>query len=748
MLRQRMTRPGALLSSLVPRRPAGWWIAQLALLGLAALQLWNVVGCLGGCYADIEALFGQRVAALSVPDMRLNSWILAWVQRALTGAPTSLFDANAFHPADAALTGSEHMLGVSIALLPLSPFGPGAVLLHQVATVLSVLIMGWTTFALARWLTSSDRAAFVAAALAMFMPWRIFELAHVQLLSAHWIPLIWLLVGKILTGEAGRRTAPLLALVLLLQLTCSYYLAYYVSASIAVLVPVLTLRHGFHRARLARLGAALAGAYVPFVLVSLLYLQREIASDLVLMGAVDLEISLGEVWAAITGRTPGAAEEATRLTYQVPFCVLLFAVLGAFLGRLGGRSPDVVPRRFGSFVIALWLIVFSSLVLLLGNQIHIGERVVDLPARLAYEWIPGFRHLRTSARWSFLVGISTPLLAAIGLHRAEQALSRLALRGRSVMLLGFRLGVVVFVLLDMRWETIPVRSAGLAEIARPYEVLRELPAGPVVEIPWPVSRLGQAHTGARYMLASTLHWKPILNGFAPYPPRPYEFLHRLAWRLPSEDALEQLTRLAGLRWIVIHLSEVKARERAEWQRLVSKGVLRRAFRDSQTWVLEVVDRDEAGVWVEAVKTRVPRERTLTGLMREPIVVPGGSSRLEVEIPEVLPQGAAREVFVEVAATITNGTARSWPGIDIQTEGLVQLRHEFVSSDGTFVQEGVTSLHADVPAKGVLVTRAFLEPPERVGIYRLRFGLVQRRGDALAEFGVPEVERQVAVKAPL
>jgi hypothetical protein len=728
------------------KRSWSFLAAQLGLLLLATHQLWSVMGCLGGCYADIETIFGAKVAGLSLPDMRLNSWILAWVQRALTRDPTALFDANAFHPASGGLTGSEHMLGVSIPLLPLAPFAPGAVLLHQLATVLSFLIMGWTTFALARWITRSDWAAFVAAAMAMFMPWRVFELAHVQLLSAHWIPLVWLLVGQIVTGDSKRWTPAWLAIVLFLQLCASYYLAYYVTVSLVVLVTVLALRHGFHADRAVRLGAALAFAYLTFVLLSLPYLEREAASDLVLMGAANLETSMGDVLAAFAGQSPGLAAGTTRLTYQVPLYILLLGALGALLGRLR-RPADPEHGRLRSFSLALWCIVLTSMVFLLGNQIHVGERVIDLPGRFASEWIPGFRHLRTPARWSFLVGIAMPLLAGIGVQRGEAFLARLFRDRSSAALLGARIAVASFLLLDMSWRSIPVRSVGLAEMAGPYDALRELPQGPVLEIPWPRSRLREAETGSRYMLASTLHWNPILNGFAPYPPRSYAFLHRLGAGPPSEQGLEKLQRLSGLRWIVVHLQHVPAAERQEWARLVSAGVLRRAHADPSSWVLELVDREGAGAWLEALTTSEARERTLTGLARELVVVPPGAGILEVSLAGILPQGAVREVFVPVEATIRNGTSRAWPGFDVQTEGLVQLRYRFLASDGLTLAQGVLPLDADVPAQETLVTRGLLPPPERPGLYRARFDLVQRFGEQLVELDVPAFELQVRVQGP-
>jgi hypothetical protein len=462
------------------------------------------------------------------------------------------------------------------------------------------------------------------------------------------------------------------------------------------------------------------------------------------MGAANLETSLHDFFAFLAGQSPGMASESPRLTYHVPLCVVLLAVVAAALGRFRLR-PSEAPERIRSFAIALWLIVITALVFVLGSEAQIGERSVGLPGGLAAEWIPGFRHLRTPARWLFLVGIAAPLLAGIGVYRMERVLVQLARSGSRLALPGLRVVVLVLVTLDMRWETIPIRSAGLESIAQPYEALRELPPGPVLEIPWPASRLREADTGSRYMLASTLHWKPILNGFAPYPPRTYPFLQRLAWHLPSEDALEKLTRLTGLRWIVVHVGQVAGAERRGWEQLISDGAVRRVFQDPATWVLEVVEREGAGAWEEALKSSTLRERTLTGIARSPIVVAEGSSHLEVEVSRVLPLGAAREVYTEIEARITNGTARAWPGIDIQTEGLVQLRYQFLTSDGATARDGTVPLYVDVPAMGSRVIRGLLRPPEEPGVYRLRFVLVQRQGGGLVPLGVGAVERRVTVR---
>ena len=106
--------------------------------------------------------------------------------------------------------------------------------------------------------------------MALFMPWRSMELAHLQLLGAHWFPLIWLLVMRILVGEGGRRDGFALSLVLSLQLLSSYYVAYTLTFNRALFVVLVCLQVGLRRGPLLLLSLA-------FVVILARYSSSEIA---------------------------------------------------------------------------------------------------------------------------------------------------------------------------------------------------------------------------------------------------------------------------------------------------------------------------------------------------------------------------------------------------------------------------------------------------------------------------------------
>ena len=100
-------------------------------------------------------------------------------------------------------------------------------------------------------------------------------------------------------------------------------------------------------------------------------------------------------------------------------------------------------------------------------------------------------------------------------------------------------------------------------------------------------------------------------------------------------------------------------------------------------------------------------------------------------------------------TLGNPSEVTWPGLDIQTEGLVQLRYRFFDTAGEMVREAVVSLDRDLPPKRVTVTRALIHPPAITGRFRVRFDVVPRLGEELRDLGFPaaESEVEVAERAP-
>jgi hypothetical protein len=102
-----------------------------------------------------------------------------------------------------------------------------------------------------------------------------------------------------------------------------------------------------------------------------------------------------------------------------------------------------------------------------------------------------------------------------------------------------------------------------------YRWLAEQPGrDPVVHLPmldvYGLERRPAFHESI-YMVYSTLHWKPLVNGYAGIEPKGYVQLRELLRAFPSEPSLAAL-RAAGTRWIVVHR---KGFGPLQWERLQS-----------------------------------------------------------------------------------------------------------------------------------------------------------------------------------
>jgi hypothetical protein len=121
-----------------------------------------------------------------------------------------------------------------------------------------------------------------------------------------------------------------------------------------------------------------------------------------------------------------------------------------------------------------------------------------------------------------------------------------------------------------------------------YRTLATLPRGPVIEMPffYPAVGLFQ-HT--KYMLASTAHWMPMVNGYSDYiPPDFYEHVMLLA-PFPSRDAFKILEPNA-VRYAVFHMYGYNTENRNDVLTRLKEfePYLRPLYADETTRLYEIV----------------------------------------------------------------------------------------------------------------------------------------------------------------
>jgi hypothetical protein len=83
----------------------------------------------------------------------------------------------------------------------------------------------------------------------------------------------------------------------------------------------------------------------------------------------------------------------------------------------------------------------------------------------------------------------------------------------------------------------------------PYRVLARLPRGPVAEFPF-YGRRFEFHEHTLYMMRSTEHWQPLLNGYSDNIPQDFRTLAATLATFPSPEAFQAM-RERRVRYITI-----------------------------------------------------------------------------------------------------------------------------------------------------------------------------------------------------
>ena len=103
-------------------------------------------------------------------------------------------------------------------------------------------------------------------------------------------------------------------------------------------------------------------------------------------------------------------------------------------------------------------------------------------------------------------------------------------------------------MLGLELFSAPRPSTPALPVSPVYRTLAAQPRGPVVEFPL-VPR--QLEINARYVLMSTAHWQPIVNGYGAFWPADIQQFARETDTFPSDAALE-VVRNRGIRYVVVH----------------------------------------------------------------------------------------------------------------------------------------------------------------------------------------------------
>jgi hypothetical protein len=534
------------------------WAAALLFLALAIAMTWPLGRGLG---RDVPSDFG---------DPLFVAWAMAWVMRqagrALTGhldAITHFWDANQLHPEPATLALSDHFVAQALPLAPVYWLTGNPILTLGLAYLLAFTLCGFFMWLFVREITGSSVAGVLAGTIFAFNEFfGSFELAHLQILSAHWMPLVLYFLRRYFESGSRRALTGAVLSQVALNLSSGYYLLMFPPFVVLYVAWELTARglwlNGRTWRNLILAGLAVGVLTAPFVWPYIAAQQR--------LGLSRTLVETTSMAAAVDGYL------ATARRMSVGYVFAGAAILLTLLMRVNGVRRAL--PLFGFALVGLGLSFWLSL----GPTPTWAGRTY--PGIGLYQWlqdvVPGMNAIRVTSRFAVIFLLFLAVLAGMG----ASLVARLPRVGVVLVLLAAGTSTALNAPRPFRLndELAPVGLRMPEPYLTPspeppavYRYIASLP-DPAVVAEMPFADLWY---NTRYLYFSTFHWKPLVNGFTSF--FPPAFIERTRWLVNPVRTPDQAWRAlesAGTTYVVVHTGAwdpAYGRQMEEW--LTSRGAV-------------------------------------------------------------------------------------------------------------------------------------------------------------------------------
>lgn len=542
-----------------PARPA--W--ALPLMWTAVVCLYSAITCV--YFWPLPRLWQDHLGP-ELGDPLFVLYVLKWgVHQIHLGMP-DFWNANLFYPTRGALALSDHLLGPAAELAVFEAIVPNAIAGYNFLFLSSFVASAVATCWVLRRCGLSWAAAVLGGWMFSFSPFRIAQTTHLQMLIAQWIPLTLWFWDRLLV-ERTVRNAALFLLFYLLNLSGGCYLAYMIHFPLAAILAsrALEQRRQLVTFRSLRLfvpvalvaAAAAAALFVPYIRIShSLGLTRTHAEIQEFGANLASYVSPSyENWyfgkptrqflRSILGK---AAEllfrsENSLFAGFVPTALFCVGVVAAWRSRREGER-DVWARG----------LALSGLVCFALSLSVVYEPLMKV--------IPGLSGMRVPARFYAFLSLTVAFFAARGI---DVLLRRLPTpRVRAAVVAG--LAVILAVELAPRvsdWEPL-TREEDMPEV---YTWIRDQPAvRSLIELP-----IHQDIRENQVLYASTVHWKPVANGYSGYLPESHQALFNRIHFLPGPAGLD-LLRGYQISHLLVHARRADRAEAVrDWEERFAAG---------------------------------------------------------------------------------------------------------------------------------------------------------------------------------
>lgn len=488
------------------------------------------------------------VGRLDNADTRLLIWNVAWVARTLILDPLHVFDANIFYPHRGTLAYSESNLGAGALAIPVYWATGNPYAAHNFVILASFVLSATGTYYLVRYLVGDRRAAAVAAICFAYCPYVFSHLPHVHLLMTAGLPLSMLALHRAADRPTSWRGAALGLAVAGQAVFCGYYAVFVaLTVGFAVLVVAATRRRWTD----ARFWTAISIAAVVAIAIALpLFLPYTR-----LQRATGFSRSLDEsrLWSA-DWRTY-LASSAYAHAWMLPIIrhwneVLFPGFVAAVSGAAGLGVGWVAGGRLREVSILYGGLAALAFVASLGPDAGLY--------RVLYAGVPAFSLMHAPSRFGVVVAFALSVLAGVSI---AALLARLDGPARAATVADFRsaphvsrkasLAAIIVMAGAVVELKVPLSFAPVPPVDPAYRVLATLPRGPVIEMPFYSRRFASART--QYILNSTAHWMPLVNGYSSYTPQDFLDKTEALGGFPSLAAFKVLER-DRVRYAVFHMN--------------------------------------------------------------------------------------------------------------------------------------------------------------------------------------------------
>ena len=471
-------------------------------------------------------------------DAQLNEWILAWVAHQLPRAPAELFQANIFYPAPDALAFSEPLIVPALLGAPVAWLGGSPVLVNNLMVMAGFALTALAGYALIHRWTGDRLAALLTGSTLAFNTHTLTRLAHVQGLHLYGLPLALLATDRLLSAPRTRDALWLAVWMVTMAYTSGYLFVFgTIMVGTATLVRLPEWRHQWKMV-LTRLFLAAVAAAVAILPLWLPYRRAAIEQ-----GMVRSIESVTEFSASLKGYLAAAGtihiSTWSRSFFRDPvdsffpgFIVIALALTAVWgLRRIVSTGPhDVETRRRVTMMLAIGGV---GLILSLGTHTPV------------YGWLyavfPPMHGLRAAARFGILFLFAMSALAGLGLaalgarYPGSRRLAAVA--------------IVLVALANVEALRAPFEYRRFDGIPGIYKLLAAEPRVVLAEVPFYPRRA--VFENAEYVLNSTAHWRPLMNGYSGYVPATYGAYADVFWFFPREHAIQAMRR-AGVTHVMVH----------------------------------------------------------------------------------------------------------------------------------------------------------------------------------------------------